>query len=138
MIAALRERPPASSVITWLIVAVVLAAAGLLGFRAAPRWLALSAAGLAALVLLRRPALGLAAVVAAALVTSLEIGTGTEVKLNPATLLIPVLLGIWLLGMLLRRDLRLATARANRPLILFLLAGLLSLGVGTATEQNFS
>jgi hypothetical protein len=133
MIAALRERPPASSVITWLIVAVVLAAAGLLGFRAAPRWLALSAAGLAALVLLRRPALGLAAVVAAALVTSLEIGTGTEVKLNPATLLIPVLLGIWLLGMLLRRDLRLATARANRPLILFLLAGLLSLGVGTAT-----
>ncbi|MCX6031997.1 MAG: O-antigen ligase family protein [Chloroflexi bacterium] len=114
-------------------IAAVLALSALLGMRASVMWLGLLVAGLSGLILLQRPVLSLLALVAAALVLPLKIGTGTEVKINPATLLIPAVLALWLLGMILRRDLHLAAARVNRPLLLFLLAGLLSLGVGNAT-----
>jgi hypothetical protein len=82
---------------------------------------------------LTQPVLGLFALVLAALVLPLEIGTGTEVRLNLASLLIPALTGIWLLKNLRRRTLALAASRVNRPLLLFLAASLLSLLIGRAT-----
>lgn len=90
----------------------------------------LLAAGIGGAVLLLQPRLGLLALVAAALVVPLEFGTGTEVSLNLATLLIPTLSGIWLLDAVRRRDLRLARSRTTAPLFLFLLAGLISLLIG--------
>ena len=86
-----------------------------------------------ALVLLAQPVLGLLALVAAALVLPLEIGTGTEVKLNPAAAAGPGLLVLWLLDMVRRRDMRLVPSPTTRPLVLFLLAGLLSLLIGRVT-----
>jgi hypothetical protein len=62
----------------------------------------------------------------------LDFGTGTEVSLNLSTLLVPALLGLWLLNMLRQQAVGLAPSRTNRPLLLFLLAGLLSLLIGTA------
>jgi ABC-type multidrug transport system fused ATPase/permease subunit len=108
----------------------VLLLAALLGAYASRRLLLLIAGGVGGLALLQRPVLGLHALVIVALVVPLELGTGTEVTLTPATLLVPGLFGLWLLDSMGRKDLRLAPSRTNKPLLLFLLAGLLSLGVG--------
>ncbi len=118
---------------TLLVTAGVLLSAFYLGRQASPRWVALLLAVIAVLVLLKRPVLGLPALVVAALVLPLEIGTGTDVRLNPATLLIPALVVVWLLYRLRRRDLRLVPSSTTRPLLLFLLAGLFSLLIGRAT-----
>jgi hypothetical protein len=67
-----------------------------------------------------------------ALLGRVEFGTGTAVAINPATLLVPALLAIWVLYMILRRDIRIAPSRLNAPLVCFLLAGLMSLLIGTA------
>lgn len=126
-----RFRP--ESLLTAVIAAGVLLAAAYFGQHASLRWLALLIAGLGALALLARPVLGLFFLAAVALVLPLEFGTGTAVTLNPATLLIPALLVLWLLNMVRRREVRLLPSRVNRPLLLFLAAGLLSLLIGRAT-----
>ena len=100
---------------SWLFLAV-LALAILLGRRASPLWLGLLAAGIGGVVLLARPVLGLPALVLAALAVPIEFGTGTDVKLNPASLLVPGCWCIWLLDMVRRRQLQLAASPVNRPL----------------------
>lgn len=132
MIDGLRQTLLAGHRRTWAVAAAVLLGAALFGFRASLRWLALLGAGVGALVILQRPILGLLAVVPAALIVPVEFGTGTAVALNPVTMLVPALLGLWVLDMLRQREVRLAPSRTNRPLLLFLLAGLFSLFAGTA------
>ena len=127
-----RIRDPRQWAVPTLVAGVLLAAFSL-GSHASVRWVVFLLAGIAAAGLLRWPALGPPLLVAAALVVPLEITTGTEVKLNPATLLIPVLLLVWLWSAVLTRSARLAESRATLPIFLFLLSGLLSLLVGTAT-----
>ena len=115
-----------------LVVGVVLGAAGLSYF--SPRLgLVLVLVGLGGVLLLQHPRLGLLAVVLAALVIPVEFGTGSEVALNPATMIIPVLLVVWVADMVRRGDYRVAASRVNRPLLLFVLAGLLSVAIGYAT-----
>jgi hypothetical protein len=125
--------PAAKRYLIILIVIGVLLASVLLGLRASMRWLLLLGMGGGALVLLYVPQLGLLAVIAAALMVRFEISTGTEVWLNVATLLIPVLFGLWLFEGLRRHKLRWATSSVNKPLILFLLASLLSFVIGNVT-----
>jgi hypothetical protein len=108
----------------------VLLGAAYLGSRASARWLVLLGAGVGTIFLIHWPILGLFALVPAALVVPVEFGTGTEVALNPATLLVPALLALWFLDMIRLRELRLVPSRTTRPLVLFLFAGLLSLLVG--------
>jgi len=114
------------------ICAGVLILAVLFGYKASSRWLFLLVVGMGTVVLLQRPLLGLLALVSAALVVRKEFGTGTAVAVNPATLLLPALLALWLLDMVRQRELRLAPSQTNKPLLLFLLAGLLSLLIGDA------
>jgi len=116
----------------WAVASVVLVLAALLGRQASRRWLMLVMAALGGVALLLRPTLGLYAIVAAALVVPLEMGTGTQVKLNAATLLIPAVFVLWLLDCARRRALPWAASRVNRPLRLFLAAGLLSWLMGLA------
>jgi hypothetical protein len=85
-----------------------------------------------ALVLLRRPPLGLVAIVLSALLFPLEIGTGTEVPLVPVALVIPAVGAIWLLDRLRQGHMSLLRSRVNLPLALFLAAGGLSLLAGNA------
>lgn len=132
MIAILRNRSRQLNLTAALVATAVLALAFLLGQRASPLWLALLLAAAGGLALLARPVLGLPALVLAALVVPLEIGTGTEVKLNAAALLIPALAVLWLLDMVRRGRVHLASSPAHRPLLLFLGANLLSLLVGRA------
>ena len=117
---------------SWIVVAGVLGGAALFGFHPRLQSLALILLGLGAVVMVQRPVLGLLALVLAALVGRAEFGTGTAVAVNPATLLAPTLLVVWVLNMVLRRDIRLVPSRTNAPLGLFLLSGLVSLLLGTA------
>lgn len=116
-------------VISGLIICGVLALAFILGRRSSLIILAglLGIAG--ALLLLRYPLLGFLLLVPSAIVVRLEVGTGTEVSLNPAALLVPALMGIWILNSLMQHNLRLAPSRVNRPLILFLVVGLISIAI---------
>ncbi|MCB0012150.1 MAG: O-antigen ligase family protein [Anaerolineales bacterium] len=136
MITSFRDRSRQSNLLTAGIALAVLALAFLLGQRASALWLGLLVAALGALVLLIRPALGLLALVAAALLLPLEFSTGTEVKLNPAALLIPALVLLWLLDSVRRRRIHVVASRLNLPLALFLGAGLLSLVIGQATWDS--
>jgi len=121
-----------ATVRSWLVVLAVLAAAALLGAQASLRWLAPLCVALAAVMLLRQPLLGLFAIIITALLAPLQFSTGTDVALNPVTLLVPVLLVVWLLTMMGRHSVRLAPSRTTAPLLLFLLANLVSLLIGNA------
>ncbi len=133
MLTSLRNRAQQHNPTAALVVAAVLGLAFLLGLRASPLWLGLLAAGAGGLLLLVRPSLGLFALVAAALVAPLEFGTGTDVSLNPAALLVLALGALWLLDQVRRGQIRIVATRASWPLLLFLLASLLSLLIGRAT-----
>ncbi len=115
------------------IILLVILTSAYLGLRVSPRWLLLLMVGIGGGLLLKEPRLGLLGVIATALIFPLEIGTGTEVTLSSATLLIPSLFGLWLLGNMQRREWRWNPSRVHRPLLFFLLAGLLSLIIGNGT-----
>ena len=92
----------------------------------------LSCIGVAIGVVARRPVLALGATIAAALLVPMQFGTGREVSLNLATLLVPATAALWFLIMVRRRDVRLPWSRTTTPLLLFMLFPLLSLLVGSA------
>lgn len=113
--------------------ATVLVLAVVFGLLATWQWLALLVAGMGAVAVIRHPPAGLLALVVAALFVPIEVGTGTAVLLNAASLLVPVLLAIWVLDMIRRGQVRFTPSRTNRPLLLFLLASLLSFLIGVGT-----
>lgn len=137
MLTTLCDRSRQYNLTAALIALLVLALAFLLGQRASPLWLGLLVAGMGAALLLQEPRLGLLAIVAVALLLRMDISTGTEVFLSPVTLLAPAVLAIWLLDSVRRRQISFVSSRANLPLALFLLAGLLSLVLGIATWDAF-
>jgi hypothetical protein len=116
-------------IVSGLIICGVLVLAFVLGRRSSIVILAIQFALLGALVLLRWPLLGFLIIIPSALVVRLEVSTGTEVSLNPASLLVPVLLGIWLTNSLMQHNLRIAPSRVNRPLLLFLTISLISIPI---------
>lgn len=83
-----------------------------------------------ALIFLRWPALGLATLIGASLVVPFAIGTGTQTSLNVVILLLPVLLGLWMLDMVHRRELRLLPSRPIPPLLALSIVALVSFLVG--------
>jgi len=112
------------------LILVLLLAAAYLGLHPSRRWIMLLALGAGGLALAQVPSLGLLGLIAAALVVPFEISTGTAVRLNAATLLVPLLCGLWFIEGIRRRDFQWRASPVNKPLTLFLLAGLLSLLVG--------
>jgi len=100
-----------------LVVAGVLLLSAMLAPRASPRYLILLVGAGMALIFLRWPPLGLTALIIASLVVPFEIGTGTQTSLNVTVLLMPVLIGLWLLDMIRRKDLRLLPSRPILPLV---------------------
>ncbi len=114
------------------IIALALLSAALLGPRASQRWIALIFAALAGLTLMLELRLGLLCIIGAALVLPFEIGTGTEVRLNAVTLLVPALFAMWVFQGLGTDRRHWSASRVNRPLILFLVSSLFSLLAGNA------
>jgi hypothetical protein len=120
-----------------VVVIAVLGASVALGFIATNYILAGLVGLVGVIFLLTKPELGLVALVAAALVAKFDIPTGTEVLLNPATLMVPALAGLLLLAALTRRSVTLARSRVMLPMAVFLAAALVSLFVGNATWDPF-
>ncbi len=127
--------PPVAQTARWGVVFILLAAALWLGQRASIGVLVALLSALLAILCLFQPAWGALAIIPAALLLPLEFSTGTAVSLNPVTLLVMALLGLLALTRL--RQGRLRRTAADRPLLLFLLAGLLSLLVGNALWDPF-
>lgn len=117
----------------YALIGAVLLLAAALGFRPSLLWIIVPIGIAALLVLLRQPLLGFFALILAALVAKVSIGTGTEVTLNPAVLMMPVLIVVWIMIRLTQRSISLAPSRVNLPLVLFFLSGLLSLFIGNVT-----
>lgn len=116
-----------------LVVPAVLLAAAALGAFASWTLLAMTIAVVAGVLVLRQPSLGLFGLVALALLIPLDISTGTDVSLNPATLLVPGLCAVWVVTMVRQRRTTLVKSSVNLPLILFLLAAIVSLLIGNVT-----
>ena len=116
MITTLRERFPQRQLAPWLIAAVVLMLAAFLGRRASPTWLGLIGAVFGGVILLARPAWGLPALILVALAAPIEFSVSTDVTINLATALVPILLVVWLLDMARRGHISPALSAANRPL----------------------
>jgi O-antigen ligase len=87
--------------------------------------LGLPLAALAAVFLLRRPGMGLVLLVVTGLAVPLSIGTGTNTTLNPVVVLIPVLTGLWVLDMAVRRK----SIRLHHHLAVYLALGLAAVAV---------
>jgi O-antigen ligase len=115
-----------------LAVVVVLALAALLGHRVSISLVVLLVAPVGLILLLQHPGLGIVAMAALSFTLPFTVGTGTEVALTPPVLLIPAVVGVWLLDGLRRGEVRLPTSRTVLPLLLFLASGLLSLLAGRA------
>jgi len=91
----------------WIIIFVLLATA-LLAYHFSARqsmfFLALVGTGIATLVFLRWPSLGLATLIIAAMTIPFEIGTGTKSGINVAILLVAFLTGLWLLDLIVHKQ----------------------------------
>lgn len=81
-------------------------------------------------VLLRYPQLRLPLLIIASFIIPFSISTGTNTSLNVTVVLLSVLIGLRLLEMTQRRELRLPPSRAVLPLMSFVLVAVLSFGVG--------
>ncbi len=110
----------------------VIALSAFLARRASQRLFIPLAGGLGMAVVLQHPPLGLVAMVFVALLVPMQIGTGTEVSLNVAFMMVPALLGVWVLERARQREVWWVPSPVNRPLFLFLAAGLVSLAAGNA------
>jgi hypothetical protein len=76
--------------------------------------------------------------VVAALLIPIEFGTGTEVALNLSVFMTAALLGLWLFRMaVVERNIAWVPSPVNRPLLLFLVASLVSFAVGRLTWDPF-
>jgi len=135
------ERFPVVSLRAWLTenrqfllrastVAGVLLASAYLARRPSELYVVLFLGAGAALVVLRHPLIGLAGVIIGGLIVPFGIGTGSESELNPPMLLLILLLGVWLLEMVQRREIRLLPSRTMLPLIALVIVALLALGFG--------
>jgi hypothetical protein len=113
-----------------LIAAGCLIMAALAGTRASLPVLALLLVASGGLVLLRRLEWILFVIPLAALLVPMQISTGTDVYLNVTALLLPAAVALWFLSMLLSGRISFLPSRLNKPLFVFLLAGLFSLLIG--------
>jgi hypothetical protein len=77
------------------------------------------------------PPLGIFAVLIGGMLVPFEVGTGTETGINLAVILIPLLLGIWILDMLVRkRRISFVSSRPIWPLLALAVVSILAFGIG--------
>lgn len=120
----------AAIVLAAILLSVLLAGLGLRG-RRAMLIIGVGPAAVAAFIYLRQPAIGLLALIFAALLVPFSIGTGTGTSLNPVVLLVPVLTVLWLAGNALRRhSIRLHRHSSVYLLLVFMALATLSSLVG--------
>jgi O-antigen ligase len=129
--------PDAKTLTRVAIVGAVLFCCAIAGRWASPYLLVASIATAALLMILPRPWIGLAILPVIAMAVPFEIQASTSVAVNAAVWMVPLLLGVWVLDMLRRRELRLVRSAANAPAFTFVLAASLSLALGNIYWDPF-
>jgi O-antigen ligase len=119
-------------------VAGVLTASALLAPRASLQILGLLVGLAIAFVILRVPRIGLVALLLGALVVPGGLSTGTETEINPAIILVSVLTGMWIIDMVVRRDVRLVRCEPVVPSLVFAVVACLALIVGLQPWIRFA
>jgi hypothetical protein len=112
-----------------LIIAAVLLVSVVLARHPSARYLILLIAPAGAAILMRYPPLGLIGIVIACFVP-IALGTGTQTEIGASMLLLAAMIGLWVLDMIRRRDLRLMPSRTLMPLAAFITVVFLSFGAG--------
>jgi len=120
------------------IVAAVLFLSAYLAPHASILYLVFFAGAGGVLVLVRKPELGLVALVVAALSVPFAISTGTQTSVHAAVLLIPLLFVVWVAQMMRRRTLCFVPSKTNLPLLLFALSAGISFIVGNLPWNYFA
>jgi hypothetical protein len=120
------------------IVCGVLALSVFLGPRASASLLLIVPGIAGILILMRRPELGLLALIPALVLLPISIGTGTQTAIPAALGLIPVLVLIWLLPMVTRRNIHLIPSPINKPAIVFGICATISLLAGGLPWNAFA
>jgi len=112
------------------VVAAVLGLSYYLGRRPNLDYAAVPVLAVAGWLLLRQPVIGLVAIIPAAMVLPYAVGTGTGTALNLAFLMVPGLIGIWVVKQMLARSVSLRAGRMNLPLFGLVLTAIISLVSG--------
>lgn len=100
--------------------------------------LALLLAAVGGLVLFQKPELGLPGLLSGALCTAFTIGTGTQTPIHAVVILIPVLLLIWLIEMILAKQVQLVPSEVNKPLFAFVASVTISYLAGNLPWNLFA
>lgn len=128
--------------IQWITPAVILCLSLLLGWRATPRILIMVAAVVAGAtgigLLWRWPSLGVVGLLAAAMMVPFSLGTGTQTSINAAILGVAGLSGLWLVRMILKREVRFATGLANKPWMALIIVTTLAFIAGNISWNYFA
>ena len=112
-----------------LITAAIVLSAGL-SYRVNVLYLG-AVVGLAGLIIIiRKPQLGIVGLVPASMVIPVAISTGTGTEINATIGLLAVLIVLWLLSMLLRRQVRFVSSPVMLPAISFIIAAILAFLAG--------
>lgn len=120
------------------VVLAVLALSAVAGMWASPLPILALLALLSTYLLLRQPQIGLLALVIVSLNVPFELGTGTASALNGSVLLVPGLLGLWVVRSVARRQGPLVSPRPFLPLVLFCLVAILSFAHGSNSLLAFA
>jgi hypothetical protein len=126
--------PPATQA---AVIAAMVLACWFLAPRASGTLVALLAGALLMVALVQHPQWGLVVIIPASLCVPLDLGTGTGTKVPITLLIIAALLGVWLLEMLQRREVRLAPSPANLPFVVLIAVAGLALVTGNALWSPF-
>lgn len=89
-------------------------------------------------VFIRKPELGLIALLIAAFSIPFALSTNTQASFHAVFFLIPLLAMLWLVAMITQRNLRLAPALVNKPIVLLLVFSVISLVAGNLPWVYFA
>ncbi|MCX7840985.1 MAG: hypothetical protein N2559_16235, partial [Anaerolineae bacterium] len=129
---------PAHKFVNIAIILTVLFLAATLAPRASVTLL-IPFAGIAfVVVLIRKPEWGLVALIISALCVPFTIGTGTQTPLHLAILLIPVMVGVWIIEMVRQKSVRLVPSSVNAPALFFILTAILAFLAGNLPWNLFA
>lgn len=121
----------------WTIVLSVILLSTYLGSRVSTNYLIAIIGGIAVLILIRLPPLGLVGVIAG-LVIPFSISTGSQTPFNTTLLIIPALLVLWIAEMLRRHQFRVVPSSTNLPMFALTVSATISLIAGNLPWNLFA
>ncbi len=109
-----------------LLIAAAILGSAVLAYRADVMYLGVVVGVAGLLLIIRKPHLGIIGLIPASMLAPVSIGTGTGTEINATIALLATLLALWVLSMLLRRQLRFIASPVIAPAFAFAVAAVLA------------